>query len=132
MAELLDYGNSRNIQGESGTVFKGSDSPLAQNNLVVTLCQKVVGGGKPLSNSAGKPPLQNNRTLPPANIGQQGLLKPLEYGYLAPFENILALEARREAEDRKLGFGLDVSPYHSRFADQPLERDDNRQQQETA
>ena len=60
-----------------------------------------------------------------ANIGQQGLLKPLDYAYLAPFEKILALEARREAEDEKAGFGQALSPYHYRFAGRSL-ADENK------
>ena len=59
----MDHRDSCDVERETRSRFKGADTTLAQNNVVVTAIGDVIGCGKPLGNSAGKTALVENHLL---------------------------------------------------------------------
>ena len=74
MTGFFNYRYGGNIQRKAYAILKCPDSTLTENDLVISLCQQVIGGGKPFGNSAGKPALQHHGMTALTHIGQQSII----------------------------------------------------------
>ncbi len=61
VGELFQDRNSGKIQSIAGIGFKGTDTPLAQDNVFVAFGRYILGGHEPLLNGGGKTPLEYHR-----------------------------------------------------------------------
>ena len=71
VAQLLDERHRVEIQGVAGVGLEGANAALAEDDLVVTLAQDVLGGEEPFLDRGRHPPLKQDRLAQATDFGEQ-------------------------------------------------------------